>query len=73
LFRAGHDALSNLVDVAVAQQALPVPNDNSRRQQHMPPTSSAENQSSLPPPRDRYPYLMPAEVMALQHQQVRVN
>ncbi|KAG5671998.1 hypothetical protein PVAND_002162 [Polypedilum vanderplanki] len=70
-YSQGHDALSNLVDVAVAQQALPVPNDNSRRPSHMPPTSSAENLSSLPPPRDRgYPYLIPAEVMALQHQQI---
>lgn len=65
---SGHDALSNLVDVAVAQPSLPVPNDNSRRP-HI-TVSSAESQSqSLPPPRDRFPaYLHPAEVAALQQQ-----
>jgi hypothetical protein len=58
------------VDVAVAQQALPVPNENTRRQ-HI-AVSQAESSSSLPPPRDRYnPYMISADV-ALQHQQVYI-
>lgn len=58
----GHDALSNLVDVAVAQQALPVPNDSGRR--HLQPITS-ESQSMG---RERYPYMISGEMVALQQQ-----
>lgn len=71
----GHDALSHLVDVAVAQQALPVPNDNNRRQPSHIAVTSADGQS-LQPPRDRFPpYLLPADVVALQqhHNQQVIN
>lgn len=68
---AGHDALNSLVDVAVAQPSLPVPNELNRR--HMPQSESP--QSSLPPPRERYPYGMhPVEMLPIfqqQQQQVR--
>jgi hypothetical protein len=66
----GHDALSHLVDVAVAQQALPVPNDNNRRPPSHIAVSSADQSQSLPPPRDRFPYMHPAEAVALHQQQV---
>lgn len=73
----GHDALSHLVDVAVAQQALPVPNDNNRRPPSHIAVTSAESQSLHQPPRDRFPpYLSPADVVALQQhhsQQVDKN
>lgn len=56
------------MDVAVAQQALPVPNDGSRR--HMPPITS-ESQSIQ---RERYPYLIPSDVnVMLQQQQNQVR
>lgn len=56
-----------MVDVAVAQPSLPVPNDNSRRP-HI-TVSSAEAQSqSHPPPRDRFPYLYPHDVAVIQQQ-----
>jgi hypothetical protein len=65
----GHDALSNLVDVAVAQPSLPVPNENSRRP-HI-TVSESQPQSLPPPPRERYTqYLHPVEVAAIQQQQV---
>jgi hypothetical protein len=68
----GHDALSHLVDVAVAQQALPVPNDNHRRPPSHIAVSQADQSQSLPPPRDRFPYLHPTEVI-LHQQQVNFN
>ena len=55
------------MDVAVAQQALPVPNDGGRR--HMQPITS-ESQSIQ---RERYPYLIPSDVIALQQQQNQVR
>jgi hypothetical protein len=69
-FLSGHDALSNLVDVAVAQPSLPVPNESNSRRSHI-SVSAAESQSqSHPQARDRFPaYLHHAEMAALQHQQ----
>lgn len=63
---AGHDALNSLVDVAVAQPSLPVPNDSNRR--HM-PQSESPSQSSLAPPRDRAFYMHHAEMIPIFQQQ----
>ena len=73
---SGHDALSNLVDVAVAQPSLPVPNENSRRphitvSESQPQSLQQQQQQQQQQPRDRYTqYLHPVEVAALQQQQV---
>ncbi|CRL03860.1 CLUMA_CG016988, isoform B [Clunio marinus] len=65
----GHDAFSNLVDVAVAQPSLPVPNDNNSRRTHITVSSADGQPQSLAPHRERYQtYLHPADVAAIQQQ-----